>query len=96
MRVELSKRALADLEEVASYYRTVAGPDVASRAQARFAAVIRRLAEMPESSPRVAGRPGVRVAVLEGFPYLVFYRVMDGTVQIARIRHGARRPLGRI
>lgn len=36
--------------------------------------------------------PTVRVRFLVQYPYKIFYRVRDATVEILHIRHAARRP----
>jgi toxin ParE1/3/4 len=54
--------------------------------------VVRFLAEQPQSFPRVQERRALRVALALPFPYKIFYRVREDTIEIVHIRHTARRP----
>jgi len=51
-----------------------------------------RIMLWPESSRRSAKRPGVHAVPLGRYPYKIFYRVADDTVQILHIHHAAQRP----
>ncbi len=50
-----------------------------------------RIGRWPESAPRVADRPGVRVVTMTRYPYKVFYLVTAEAVTILHIHHAARR-----
>ena len=91
MRVEYSKRALADINRIATYYRTVASEAVVAEIEDRIRDVIQRIAELPDSAPQSPERPGLRAALLIRYPFRIFYRVVDGRIQIVHIRHTARR-----
>jgi plasmid stabilization system protein ParE len=94
MSVEYSRRAITDLKEISDYYLSRAGNEVARRFEARLKAVLDRVAKRPETAPAVIQRPGVRVALVSGFPYKVFYRPLDeGRIRVLHIRHMARRPV---
>jgi addiction module RelE/StbE family toxin len=85
-----SARAINDLETVRAYIGTAAPLD-AQRLVVRLVNAAESLADMPERGRRVG--QGVReLAVI--YPYLIRYRVIDGGVEIVRVRHGARRPTG--
>ena len=59
----------------------------------RIEHVIGLVAQRPEIAPRLIGRSNVRVALVQRYPYKIFYRLRDGdTVEILHIRHTARRP----
>ena len=92
MRVEYSKRALADLRHIAAYYTRSGGSALAESIAARIHGVVARLAELPLSGRAVAQRPEVRVALLLKYDYKIFYRVVGDTIRIVHIRHTSRRP----
>jgi toxin ParE1/3/4 len=93
MSVEYSKRALDDLEAISSYYADAAEPGTAARFERRFQDVVARVDRQPATAQPLTGRPGVRVAPLNTFPYKIFYRVIDPhRIRILHVRHTARRP----
>jgi plasmid stabilization system protein ParE len=53
MRLVYSRRALADIEAIATYYSANASPAVAQSIERRFIDVIERIRRAPESAPRV-------------------------------------------
>jgi plasmid stabilization system protein ParE len=92
MRVEYSKRSLSDLSKIADYCATLDNPAVGERLAARIREVVARIARVPQSGRSVVQRPGVRVAPLLRYPYLIFYAVRGDTVRILHIRHTSQRP----
>jgi toxin ParE1/3/4 len=92
MRVEYSKRAIADLRNIAAYYARSGDLAVAESIAVHIQEVVARLAEFPQSGRAVAQRPGVRVVLLLRYRYRIFYRVIDDAVSILHIRHTSRRP----
>jgi toxin ParE1/3/4 len=94
MKLVYSRRALADLDEIAAYYSTRASPAVAKSIEGRLVEVIERICRMPEAAPRVSQRSHVRVATVVRYPYRIFYRLRDDTIDILHIRHTSRRPAG--
>lgn len=92
MKLVYSRRALADLEDVATYYSVNASPAIAQSIERRFVAVIERIRLAPESAPRVAQRSQVRVAAVVRYPFRIFYRIRGDTIDILHIRHTSRRP----
>jgi plasmid stabilization system protein ParE len=72
-RVEYSKRALADLDEIATYYSGHAGPHIALAIEARIREVVARIGSAPESARQVEGRPNVRVVPVIRYPFKIFY-----------------------
>ena len=89
MKVVYTVEALADLDGIlryiASYY-----PAISEAFENRLYAVVARIAQWPESAQEVAERPGVRMAPLIRYPYKVFYRVSNETVEILYMHHAAR------
>jgi toxin ParE1/3/4 len=92
MRVEYSKRAIADLRRIVTYYARSGNPAVADRIGARIEEVVAQIARSPLSGRYVVQRPGVRVALLVSYRYKIFYRVAGDTIRIIHIRHTSRRP----
>jgi plasmid stabilization system protein ParE len=91
MKVEYSKRAVADIRKLSAH--SLAFGDVVARAlEARIQAVVEQVRTHPESRPAVIQRPGVRVALLGPYPYKLFYRILPDRIRIVHIRHTARRP----
>jgi toxin ParE1/3/4 len=92
MKIEYSKRAIADLRSIATHYLASGDPRVAAEIEARIREVVARVARSPESAPPVLQRPGLRVVLVLRYPYKIFYRVMTDRIRIVHIRHTARRP----
>src|SRR5438105_3079705 len=93
MKLVYSRRAIADLDGIASFYSSKASPLIAQSIERRFVDVIERIRRAPESAPRVAQRSQVRVVSVVRYPFRIFYRVRDDTIEILHIRHTSRRPL---
>ena len=92
MKVEYSKRAVADLRKISADSRRAFGDPVAEALEARIRAVIDRISRDPLSAPEVEQRPGRHAVPLIRYPFKIFYRVLDDRVTILHIRHTARRP----
>jgi toxin ParE1/3/4 len=94
MKLVYSRRALADLDQIATYYTSYASPGIAETIGHRLGDVIDRICQTPEAAPRVSQRSQVRVAAVVRYPFRIFYRVRDDTIDILHVRHTSRRPLG--
>ncbi len=92
MKVEYSKRAVADLRKISADSRRAFGDRVAEALESRIRAVVDRISREPLGAPEVEQRPGMRVAPLIRYPFKVFYRVLDDRVRIVHVRHTSRRP----
>jgi plasmid stabilization system protein ParE len=93
MKLVYSRRALADIDEIATYYSASASPAIAQSIERRLGDVIDRICRVPEAAPRVSQRSRIRVVAVVRYPFRIFYRVRDDTVDILHIRHTSRRPL---
>jgi len=93
MKPVYSRRALADLEAIATYYSTNASPAIAASIEHRFREVIDRVCRLPEAAPRVSQRSQVRVVTVVRYRFRIFYRVRGDTVDILHIRHTSRFPI---
>ena len=58
----------------------------------RLESVIDRICRVPEAYPRVSQRSQVRVAAVLRYPFRIFYRARNDTLEILHIRHTSRRP----
>ena len=92
MRVRYAPRAIRDLAEIASYYRSHADEDVAAAVGRRIEHVVGIIATRPELMPQLNQRSKVRVALVLRYPYNIFYRPHGDAVEILHIRHTSRRP----
>ncbi|MCA6105904.1 type II toxin-antitoxin system RelE/ParE family toxin [Bradyrhizobium cenepequi] len=92
MKLVWSRRALADLTEIATYYSINASPTIARSIEDRFLVVLDRIRRAPESAPRVSQRSSVRVVAVVRHPFRIFYRVRGEDIDILHIRHTSRRP----
>jgi len=92
MRVEYSKRAIADLRQNRRLLYPSGAPAVAEIIAARIQEVVARIAEFPLNGRAVAQRPSVRVALLRSYRYSIFYRVTGDAVRIVHVRHTSGRP----
>lgn len=95
--VQLRERAAVDIDEAVDFYLDEADADVALR----FVDAVERAFGQTGRSPLSGSLrfsyeieiPGLRVRPLPRFPYLVFYVVGDGVVEVWRILH-TRRDVG--
>ena len=91
MKAVYTLAALRDLAEIADWLATHY-PTIAPHVGRRIRAAVDQISRWPDSARRSAARPGVRVALTGRYPYKIFYRVADETVEILHIHHAARRP----
>jgi plasmid stabilization system protein ParE len=82
MKLVYSRRALADIEQIGTYYSTHASPAIARAVQTRFIEVIERIRRAPQSAPRVSQRSEVRVVSVVRYPFRIFYRGRSDTIDI--------------
>ncbi|MEA2837966.1 MAG: hypothetical protein QOD89_2516 [Bradyrhizobium sp.] len=93
MKLVYSRQALADLDQIKTYYAANASPAIAEAVGRRLENVVDRICRAPEAAPRVAQRPQVRVAAVVRYPFQIFYRVRADAIDILHIRHTSRRPI---
>jgi toxin ParE1/3/4 len=88
MQITWHRRARQDLQAVREHIAAV-NPGAARQVAQRILQAIGLLAEQPG-----LGRPGrvleTRELVVAGTPYIAAYRVVDDTIVILRVLHGAR------
>ncbi|TXC69694.1 type II toxin-antitoxin system RelE/ParE family toxin [Sphingomonas ginsenosidivorax] len=83
-RVRWTKDARADLAAADAYYRPL-NPDFSYRIGQSAIAAGRFLAEHPRAGPVFGG--GARKWRIANTDYLLIYRLVDGGVEIVRLRH---------
>jgi toxin ParE1/3/4 len=93
MKLVYSRRALSDLNSIAAYYASSASPEIAGSIERRLTEIIDRICRSPEAAPRVSQRSQVRAVSVVRYPFWIFYRMRNDTVDILHIRHTSRRPL---
>lgn len=90
-RAVLRPQARRELRAAARWYERQQ-PGLAARFLDEIASVITLLSEHPELNPIWRdGRP-YRRAVVEQFPYLVFYVELEDQIRVLAIAHARRRP----
>jgi toxin ParE1/3/4 len=88
-RIIWAPRAKQDLREVWRYYEHVASPEIADRVLrdiGRAGEKLREQALMWRARDDIM--PGLRSVLVH--PYVIFYRLTDAGVEIARVIHGRR------
>jgi plasmid stabilization system protein ParE len=93
MKLVYSRRGLADLDQIKTYYAANASPAIAEAIGRRLENVVDRIRRVPEAAPRVSQRSQVRVVAVIRYPFRIFYRVRANEVDILHIRHTSRRPV---
>ena len=89
LAVVFSAAARAELIEARDWY-SARGPELAARFIAEIETVAERLGTAPYQFP-VAYRD-VRRARCRRFPYVLFFRLVDGIVNVIACFHGSRDP----
>lgn len=83
-----------EIDAQVAYYAEHAGAAVAERFYAALKGTFHNLLENPGHGRRFeSANPalvGVRVWLVHGFPFLVYYREVDDGIEIVHVLHGAR------
>ena len=92
LRYAFSDDATSDLTAI-DIYLTERNPDAAIRVLASIIAAIERACLFPEAAPQL-DQPGdilgTRKLIETPYHYVIYYRVVDHTLLILRIFHGAQ------
>lgn len=88
MKLEWSLSALADREQIFDYIEAD-NPHAAIAVDDDIEEQTERLLQFPLSG-RIGRIGGTRELVITGTPYIAIYRIVDETVRIIRVLHGAR------
>jgi toxin ParE1/3/4 len=88
-RLSWSPQAERDVREIWAYYAVRASAEAASKVLRTIEAAVGRVANLPMAGrPRDDLRPSLRSVLAH--PYLIFYRLKDGGVEIVRVLHERR------
>jgi plasmid stabilization system protein ParE len=90
MKVVWTTAALADLDAVLTYTEENY-PSLIEPLERRIGSVLARIAKWPTSAREVDERPGIRVVPLLRYPFRLFYRIENGTVEILHIHHASQK-----
>ncbi len=90
--VRYSPLAQANRDAIFDYLHE-RSPNGARNVMASIEDTIGHLANHPHMG-EATGKPGLRMILAGRYPYRIFYRVLDGVIEIAHIRHTSRRPWG--
>jgi toxin ParE1/3/4 len=88
MKIEWSKAAIRDLEEVAGYLATQS-ERLSNTVERRIQEEANLLFRFPRGG-RIGRIAGTRERVVGKTPYILAYRILTGRVRILRVYHGAR------
>ena len=88
MTVVITAPAQEDLANIYAYY-AVRSPNSAGRVVGAILGAINGLAQFPLIG-RQGAAPGTRERIVTRYPYRIVYRVVDDTVEVLRIVHGAQ------
>ena len=100
MATRVLPEARDDLRDAIRYYRNVKPPvlgkQLATRVMAAFKEAVGLIAAMPLSRPEHPDIPGARYVMFHGFPYMLFYTVVDGDVVVIAVEYATRDYVDRI
>ena len=91
MKLSYSPRARDDLDAIHDFIAT-RNPSGAVDVLAAIYKSVELILAQPLAAP-AADRQNLRVKLVAGYPYKIFYRATDGMVEIVHVRHAARRSL---
>lgn len=89
MRVVYTAEAAADLDDILVFISSNY-PNIYAAFEKRLRLIERRIEAWPESAPRVEKRPEIRVVGLVPYPYRLFYRIAEDTIEVLYLHHVAR------
>jgi len=91
MKVRYTETALEEIEDILSYIAKD-NSSAALKASVTILATIDRIAEFPQTSSET-DTPGVRVAPVLPYRYLVFFSVADDALIIRNVRHSRQQSI---
>ncbi|MBS2014614.1 MAG: type II toxin-antitoxin system RelE/ParE family toxin [Deltaproteobacteria bacterium] len=100
MATRVLPEARDDLREAVRYYRNikppVLGKQLATRMMAAFKKSVAQAASMPLGRPEHPDIPGARYVMFEGFPYMLFYTVLERDLVVVAVEYATRGYVDRI
>lgn len=96
-RLDVTRRAVRDIDEIFDYLAGVAGGRTAERHYFRIQRTIERLVDWPESAQRrTALGQNVRLAVVAPFVVIYRYEPEKDLLTVLRVLHGRRNVTNRM
>lgn len=94
MKIQLTPTAYRDLTRILTYLeeRSPAGAHVVLLSIDNSFDIL----TLQPNASQLTNHPPVRVKRITKYPYKIFYRITDDTVEILHIRHTARYPWGKL
>jgi len=89
MRIEWDPCAVRDLEEIRAFIAPDK-PGAAARVAEQIKTSVLRLSEFPLMG-RQTREPNIRILPVTTTPYVVYYHVLPGAIEVLAVFHGARR-----
>lgn len=89
LRVRYAREARSDLDKIEAYISDD-DPYAAARVIAAVESAVDLLAHYPRKSRKTTQR-GMRALPLSGYPYIIFFKVKRGELEVLHVLHGARR-----
>ena len=98
MATRVLPEARDDLREAIRYYRNVKPPVLGKQLATRVMAAFKESVAltMPLSRPEHPDIRGARYVLFPGFPYLLFYTLVDGDVVVVAVEYATRHYVDRI
>jgi plasmid stabilization system protein ParE len=90
VRLRYTRRAQRDLSQILTYLEE-RSPAGAEHVVASLQASLDFIAEYPLGGKRTRN-PTLFVKIVSDYPYKIFYRLRGGAIEVAHVRHAARRP----
>ena len=87
--ISFKPQALEDLEQILDYYDQ-AGPRLSLILEQKVYAVVENAARYPQMYSPVTDQ--VRRCKIPGFPYLLYYRLGEHTIDVLAVLHEKRHP----
>ena len=88
MKLHFTPRARRDLDKIAEYL-LARSPSGARNVLTAIDRSLGLLVDFPESG-ELSDHPNLRVRVVPGYPYKIYYRVFANRIDVAHIRHTSR------
>ena len=90
LAVRFKPKARIHIDEACSFYASESDGRLVERFLRALDEVLEQIAVFPESCPKF--HRNTRRVLLNRFPYSVYYRVQNGSVEVLAVLHGMRNP----
>jgi plasmid stabilization system protein ParE len=90
MQVDLTPRARVELMEATAWYLEEGGIDLGLRFAGEVDQTLDRIAANPRAWTEI--RPGMRRALVRGFPYAILFALEAERVEVFAVMHQRRHP----